>query len=109
VVFRTPAGTGACTIESGFNVASVTKLATGYYQVNFSPNLGNTNYGASGSAMYDNGAVPSGTTIGTIFAMGVPGGPNAVRTVSQCNFYMLAAVNSMPSDAATVFFEVKSI
>jgi hypothetical protein len=43
-------GVTTATINASFNVSSVTRLNTGYYQVNFTNNLTDANYALAGSA-----------------------------------------------------------
>jgi hypothetical protein len=45
-------GTGTVAIRDSLNVSSTTDIGTGRYSVNFSSNLANTNYAATGAIPY---------------------------------------------------------
>lgn len=46
-------GTGTVAIRAAFNVGSITDLGVGYYRVNFSTAMADTNYAVSGSVLWN--------------------------------------------------------
>lgn len=66
------------TINGSFNVSSITRLNTGYYQVNFTTTLPNANYAAFASAQ--GGASPPNPVGVTMFADSFAGISNTPTT-----------------------------
>lgn len=84
---------GNCLILGGFNVATVAKIATGHYRVNFTNALptdlsGNGIYGFAGSAGTQNGATSIGGDNNTICGGGLPG-TVVVKSGTQCDIFCL--------------------
>lgn len=78
------------TVLSSFNVSSITKVATGTYELNFTSNLPNANYAWAGSAGEANGVAVSGSNPGgnnVIAGVGGAAGSTAVRTVSKLRVF----------------------
>lgn len=89
VVFDGTGAVGPCPIYQAFNVASVTKNATGNYTVNFSSNMASVNYGFTGSC---------GTYPGRSFSNGDDNfmsrgftGATPVQTVAACKVFCIQA------------------
>ena len=85
VCFDGTGGLGACPMLGGFNVASVTKLATGIYVINFQSNLPTANYGFTGSAGAKDGA-NSGSGDNNVICGGTPG-QVGLKTQSQLKVF----------------------
>jgi hypothetical protein len=94
------AGNGP-TIINNFNVASVTKVATGIYDINFLVPMDNTAYVVVGMAcddsavqsiMYENGANGSTRSVGKVRVVaGVPGG--STRDFTLMNVFITGGKN----------------
>ena len=98
-------GTGTvnvnCTIQGSMNVSTVVKRGSGNYEVNFINSVGGTSYGVMASSKLNNSqSQPSNA--GSIFTMGLNGGPTAVKTAMQLKFYMINTGGS-PTDTPICF------
>lgn len=76
-------------ILASYNVSSITKVATGVYEINFATALANANYGFSGSCGEANGTTNSTSNPGGNNVLGGtgPNGSLAVRTVNKLRVY----------------------
>ncbi len=93
-----------CTIQGAMNVTSVVKRGSGNYEVNCTNSVGSTNYGVTASSMLNNGQSQA-SDAGSIFTMGLNGGPAAVKTGTQFKFYMLNG-SGTPRDTLICFVAV---
>jgi hypothetical protein len=70
-------------IASSYNVSSVTRNSTGFYTVNFTTALANTNYSAVANSSYSN--VPIGTSTFYNIASQVVVAPTTSALAVSCN------------------------
>jgi hypothetical protein len=75
-------GGGACQVFNGYNVASVTKLGTGSYQVNFASPLPSSNYAVAGMCGVANGATADPGSNNLV--IGAPNGSTGIRNQNAC-------------------------
>lgn len=81
------------TINSSFNVSSVTKNATGDYSVNFSSNFSNTGYCVVCSATQNSNSGNGAQVAGVLYAAGA-----VQKSTSTCRIYSTDNNTDNPSD-----------
>jgi hypothetical protein len=94
--------TGA--IISQFNVASITKTATGCYVVGFTTALANANYAWAGSCGTPDGGIP-GAGDNNVLVGGAPG-KTIIKTTTQLTIFCWEADNSRLEDSQLITLQV---